>query len=89
MLRVLCDAIVRKVQQRIVFPFKEKRLVEQCNRDSQKDTAPGIHFVKEKATASTISSAKSPNKKRLSMEMLLPQMIGQFSLKFQNSRHSQ
>ena len=42
-LRVLCNAIVRKVQQR--------------NRDSQKDTAPGIHFVKEKATASTISSA--------------------------------
>ena len=49
-LRVLCNAIVRKVQQR--------------NQDSQKDTAPGIHFVKEKATASTISSAKTHNKKR-------------------------
>ena len=49
-LRVLCNAIVRKVQQR--------------NRDSQKDTAPGIHFVKEKATASTISSAKILNKKK-------------------------
>ena len=49
-LRVLCNAIVRKVQQR--------------NRDSQKDTAPGIHFVKEKATASTISSAKTHNKKK-------------------------
>ena len=32
MLRVLCNAIVRKVRH--------------CNRDSQKDTAPGIHFVK-------------------------------------------
>ena len=75
-LRVLCNAIVRKVQQ--------------CNQDSQKDTAPGIHFVKEKATASTISLAKTHNKKkRLYMEILLPQMIGQFSLKFQNSRHSQ
>ena len=49
-LRVLCNAIVRKVQQR--------------NQDSQKDTAPGIHFVKEKATASTISSAKTHNKKK-------------------------
>ena len=49
-LRVLCNAIVRKVQQR--------------NQDSQKDTAPGIHFVKEKATASTISSAKTNNKKK-------------------------
>ena len=48
-LRVLCNAIVLKVQQR--------------NRDSQKDTAPGIHFVKEKATASIISSAKTHNKK--------------------------
>ena len=51
MLRVLCNAIVRKVQQR--------------NQDSQKDTAPGIHFVKEKATASTISSAKTHNKKNI------------------------
>ena len=49
-LRVLCNAIVRKVQQR--------------NQDSQKDTAPGIHFVKEKATASTISSAKTHNRKK-------------------------
>ena len=49
-LRVLCNAIVHKVQQ--------------CNQDSQKDTAPGIHFVKEKATASTISSAKAHNKKK-------------------------
>ena len=40
------------------------RKVQQCNRDSQKDTAPGIHFVKEKATASTISSAKTHNKKK-------------------------
>ena len=48
MLRVLCNAIVHKVKQ--------------CNQDSQKDTAPGIHFVKEKATASTISSAKTNNK---------------------------
>ena len=46
-LRVLCNAIVRKVQQR--------------NRDSQKDTAPGII---EKATASTISSAKTHNIKK-------------------------
>ena len=74
-LGVLCNAIVRKVQQH--------------NQDSQKDTAPGIHFVKEKATATTISSAKTHNKKRLSMEILLPQMIGQFSLNFQNSRNSQ
>ena len=50
MLRVLCNAIVRKVQQR--------------NQDSQKDSAPGIHFVKEKATATTISSAKRHNKKQ-------------------------
>ena len=75
MLRVLCNATVSKVQER--------------NQDSQKDTAPGIHFVKEKTTASTISSAKSNNKKKISMEILLPQMIGQFSLNFQNSRNSQ
>ena len=50
MLRVLCNAIVCKVQQR--------------NRDSQKNTAPGIHFVKEMTTASTISSAKILNKKK-------------------------
>ena len=49
-LRVLCNAIVRKVQQR--------------NQDTQKDTAPGIHFVKEKASAITISSAKAHNKKK-------------------------
>ena len=49
-LRVLCNAIVHKV--------------EQCNQDSQIDTAPGIHFVKEKATASTISSAKTHNNKK-------------------------
>ena len=74
-LRVLCNAIVRKVQQR--------------NRDSQKDTAPGIHFVKEKATSSTAVQLKHTTKKTLSMEILLPQMIGQFSSNFQNSRHSQ
>ena len=39
----LCNAKVRKVQQR--------------NQDSQKDTAPGIHFLKEKATDSTIMTA--------------------------------
>ena len=44
-LRVLCNAIVCKVQQR--------------NQDSQKDTAPGIHFVK-----ATISSAKTHNNKK-------------------------
>ena len=49
-LRVLCNAIVHKVQQR--------------NQDSQKDTAPGIHFVKEKTTASTINSAKTHNNKK-------------------------
>ena len=52
-LRVLCNAIliVHKVQQR--------------NKANQKDTAPGIlHFVKEKATASTISSAKTHNTKK-------------------------
>ena len=32
---------------------------------------------------------KHTTKKRLSMEILLPQMIGQFSSNFQNSRHSQ
>ena len=37
MLRQLCNAIVRKVQQR--------------NRDSKKDTAPGIHFVKKMSLA--------------------------------------
>ena len=72
-LGVLCNAIVRKVQQH--------------NQDSQKDTAPGIHFVKEKATASTTSLAKTHTHththKRLSMEILLPQMLGQFSLNFQ------
>ena len=46
MLRVLCSAIVRKVHQR--------------NQASQKDSAPGIHFVKEKATC----SAKTHNKKK-------------------------
>ena len=30
----------------------------------KKYTAPGIHFVKEKATASTISSAKTHNNKK-------------------------
>ena len=35
--------------------------VQQHYQDSQKDTAPGICFVKEKATASTISSAKTHN----------------------------
>ena len=50
MLRVLCNTIVCNVQQR--------------NQNSQKDTAPAIHFVKEKATASTISSAKTHNKKK-------------------------
>ena len=74
-LRVLCNAIVRKVQQR--------------NQDTQKDTAPGIHFVKEKASAITISSAKAHNKKKTYTEILLPQMIGQFSLNFQNLRNSQ
>ena len=49
-LRVLRIAIVRKVQQR--------------NEDNQKYTAPGLHFVKEKATATTISSAKTHNKKK-------------------------
>ena len=49
-LRVLCNAIVRKVQQR--------------NQDSQKDSASRINFVKEKAAASTISSAKTHNKKK-------------------------
>ena len=43
-LRVLCNAIVHKVPQR--------------NQDTQKDTASGIHFVNEKAYATTISSAK-------------------------------
>ena len=43
-LRVLCNAIVHKVPQR--------------NQDTQKDTASGIHFVNEKASATTISSAK-------------------------------
>ena len=56
MLRVLCNAIVRKVLQR--------------NQDNQKDVAPGIHFVKEKATATTISSAKTHNKKRFPTEIL-------------------
>ena len=50
MLRVLCIAIVRKVQQR--------------NQDSQKSKAAGIHFVNEKATATTISSDKGHNKKK-------------------------
>ena len=50
MLRVLSNALVHKVQQR--------------NQVSQKDTGPGIHFVKVKATASTISSAKTHNKKK-------------------------
>ena len=70
-LRVLCNAIVRKVQQ--------------YNQETQKDTAPGIHFVKEKASARTISSAKAHNKKQTCYEIFLPQMIGQFSLNFQNS----
>ena len=53
-LRVLCNAIVHKVQQ----------LLLQHNQDSQKDSAPGIHFVKEKATAATISSAQTHNNKK-------------------------
>ena len=49
MIRVLCNATVRKVLQR--------------NQDIQKNTASGIHFVKEKASATTFSSAKAHNKK--------------------------
>ena len=63
-LRVLCNAIVRKSQQRYQESQKKKK------------SAPDIHFVIEKATATTISSAKIHNKKRLSTKILLPQTIG-------------
>ena len=49
-LRVLRNTIVRKIQQR--------------NHDTQKDTATGIHFVNEKATATTISSATTHIKRK-------------------------
>ena len=75
-LRVLCNATAHKVQQR--------------NQDIQKDSAPGIHFVKEKATATTISSAKTHNERKTfygdfgtSNEWTV------FFFNFQNSRNSQ
>ena len=68
----LCNAIVRKIQQR--------------NQDSQNDSAPGIHFVKEKASASTISSAKTQNKKKTFYGDLATS--NDWTV-FQNSRHSQ
>ena len=55
----------------------------------KKKSAFRIYFVKEKVTATTISSAKTHNNKRQAMEILLLQMIGQFSFNFQNSRSSQ
>ena len=77
-LRVLCNASIHKVQQ--------------CNADNHKNNISGIQFVKEKAYVTTIMIAtqqKHKAKGKLSMEILLPQMIGQFSLNFQNSRNSQ
>ena len=49
-LRVLCNAIVRKVQQR--------------NQDSQKDTAPGIHFVKNRPLLQQSVQLKHTTKKK-------------------------
>ena len=71
-LRVLCNAIIHKVQQ--------------CNADNHKNNISGIQFVKEEASATTINTAKTQNKRKgkLSMEILQELMIGQFSSNFQN-----
>ena len=69
-LRVLCNAIIHKVQQ--------------CNADNPKNNISGIQFVKEKASATTINTAKHKAKGKLSMEILQEQMIGQFTSNFQN-----
>ena len=70
MLRVLCNAIIHKVQQ--------------CNADNHKNTISSIQFVKEKASATTINTAKHKAKGKLSTEILQEQMIGQFSSNFLN-----
>ena len=69
-LRVLCNAIIHKVQQ--------------CNADHHKNNISGIQFVKEKASATTINTEKHKAKGKLSMEILQELMIGQFSSNFQN-----
>ena len=50
MLRVLCNAIIHKVQQ--------------CNADNHKNNISGIQFVKEKASATTINTAKTQSKRK-------------------------
>ena len=49
-LRLLCNAIIHKVQQ--------------CNADNHKNNISGIQFVKEKASATTINTAKMQNKRK-------------------------
>jgi len=49
-LRVLCNAIIHKVQQ--------------CNADNHKNTISSIQFVKEKASATTINTAKTQSKRK-------------------------
>ena len=49
-LRVLCNAIIHKVQQ--------------CNADNHKNNISGIQFVKEKASATTINTAKTQSKRK-------------------------
>ena len=70
-LRVLCNAIIHNVQQ--------------CNADNHKTSISGIQFVKEKAFTATKNTAKKHKaKEKNSMDILQEQMIGQFSLNFQN-----
>ena len=49
-LRVLCNAIIHNVQQ--------------CNADNHKNNISGIQFVKGKASATTINTAKIQSKKK-------------------------
>ena len=49
-LRVLCNAIIHKVQQ--------------CNTDNHKNNISGIQFVKEKASATTINTVKIQSKRK-------------------------
>ena len=74
-LRVLCNAIIHKVQH--------------CNVDNHKNNISGIQFVKQKASVTTINTAKMQTKGKLSTKILQEQMIGHFSLNFHISKYSQ
>ena len=70
-LRVLCNAIIHKVQM--------------CNADHHKNNISGIQFVKEKASTTTINTAKTQSKRKtFHGSFLEEQIIGQFSSNFQN-----